>query len=68
MSSIKDALRVIAAEKRIEELGIVIDLHSAVLDQLGKRMTELDEKLDAVAASEARMRQATPSPRPIERR
>jgi prefoldin subunit 5 len=65
MSSIKDALRVIAAEKRIEELGAAIDL-------LDKRMTELDEKLDAVAtsvaASEARMRQAMPSPRPIERR
>jgi phage-related protein len=60
MSSIKDALRVIAAEKRIEEFGAAIDI-------LDKRMTELDEKLDAVVLAVAALRQAS-SGRPIERR
>jgi hypothetical protein len=60
MSSIKDALRVIAAENRIEELGAAIGI-------LDKRMTELDEKLDAVVLAVAALRQAS-SGRPVERR
>jgi phage shock protein A len=59
MSSIKDALRVIAAEKRIEELG-------AALDELAGRVAELDDKVSALMTRP--MPQSAPQPRPIERR
>ena len=73
MSSIKDALRVIAAEKRIEELGSEIDELGDEIVSLAKRVTELDEKLDAMIAVASQPRpaqtaQSHATPRPVERR
>ena len=53
MSSIKDALRVIAIEKRLEELH-------ALVNQLAERSAVIDAKLDAL---EGRQQEQQPDPR-----
>lgn len=50
MSSIKDALRVIAIEKRLEELH-------ALVNQLAERSAEINARLDAL---EGRQQEALP--------
>jgi prefoldin subunit 5 len=60
--SIRDSLRVIAAEKRIEELGGAVEELSEELDELTKRVAELTARLEALRPAQ------TLQPRPQERR
>jgi prefoldin subunit 5 len=60
--SIRDALRVIAAEKRIEELGGAFDELAEELDELTKQVADLAARLEALRPAQ------TPQPRPQERR
>ena len=50
MSSIKDALRVIAIEKRLEELH-------ALVNQLAERSAEINAKLDALEGRQQEQQQ-----------